>query len=101
MDKTRILIVDDEVRIREMIREYISLEAFEADEASDGPEALELFRRNDYALVILDVMMPMMDGWSVCREIRKLSQVPVVMLTARGRSTTSCSASSWGSTTTS
>jgi len=84
MDKTRILIVDDEARIREMIREYISLEAFEADEASDGPEALELFRRNDYALVILDVMMPMMDGWSVCREIRKLSQVPVVMLTARG-----------------
>lgn len=84
MDEPRILIVDDEARIRDMIKEYISVASFEADEAADGPQALEMVRRNTYALVILDVMMPMMDGWTVCREIRKLSQVPVVMLTARG-----------------
>lgn len=76
--------VDDEERIREMIREYTSLEGFDIDEASDGTEALNLFRQSKYSLVILDVMMPKMDGWSVCREIRKTSQVPVIMLTARG-----------------
>ncbi|SFG84548.1 DNA-binding response regulator, OmpR family, contains REC and winged-helix (wHTH) domain [Desulfotomaculum arcticum] len=80
----KILIVDDEERIREIIREYSSLEGYIIDEASDGAEALELFNRHQYALVILDVMMPGMDGWSVCREIRKISQVPVIMLTARG-----------------
>ena len=84
MDKTRILIADDEKRIREMIREYMSLGEYVIDEASDGLEALQLFKQNEYVLVILDVMMPLMDGWSVCREIRKLSQVPVIMLTARG-----------------
>jgi DNA-binding response OmpR family regulator len=84
MDSSKILIVDDEERIRDMIKEYISLENFDADEASDGSEALVLFNRNQYALIILDVMMPKMDGWSVCREIRRTSQVPVIMLTARG-----------------
>ena len=84
MEKIRILIVDDEERIREMIREYISLEGFDIDEASDGVEALKLFKQSQYSLVILDVMMPKMDGWTVCREIRKISQVPVIMLTARG-----------------
>ena len=84
MEKIRILIVDDEERIREMIREYTSLEGFDIDEASDGVEALKLFKQSQYSLVILDVMMPKMDGWTVCREIRKISQVPVIMLTARG-----------------
>ena len=84
MEKARILIADDEERIREMIGEYISPEGFDTDEASDGVEALALFRQVQYSLVILDVMMPRMDGWSVCREIRKTSQVPVIMLTARG-----------------
>lgn len=84
MEKVRILIVDDEERIREMIREYSSLEGYIIDEASDGVEALQIFRQQDYCLVILDVMMPQMDGWSVCREIRKSSQVPIIMLTARG-----------------
>lgn len=84
MEKAKILIVDDEERIREMIREYTSLEGFYIDEASDGTEALNLFRQSQYSLVILDVMMPKMDGWTVCREIRKTSQVPVIMLTARG-----------------
>lgn len=84
MGKVRILIVDDEERIREMIREYAGPEGFEIDEASDGIDALEHFKKTEYSLVILDVMMPRMDGWSVCREIRKTSQVPVIMLTARG-----------------
>lgn len=84
MEKIRILIVDDEDRIREMIREYTSLEGYDIDEASDGVEALNLFKKQEYSLVILDVMMPKMDGWTVCREIRKTSQVPVIMLTARG-----------------
>lgn len=84
MDGKRILIVDDEDRIREMIKEYISLEGYAADEAPDGIEALKLLEENQYSLVILDVMMPKMDGWSTCREIRKSSDVPVIMLTARG-----------------
>ena len=84
MEKFKILIVDDEARIREMIKEYTSLEGFEVDEASDGTEALKLFKQSPYSLIILDVMMPKMDGWSVCREIRKTSQVPIIMLTARG-----------------
>ena len=84
MEKQKILIVDDEERIRHMIQEYISLEDFEADEAADGTEALVLFQQHPYALIILDVMMPKMDGWLVCREIRKSSQVPIIMLTARG-----------------
>jgi len=84
MEKVRILLVDDEERIREMIREYASLEEYDIDEASDGIEALNLFKQQEYSLIILDVMMPKTDGWSVCREIRKISQVPVIMLTARG-----------------
>ena len=84
MDNDTILIVDDEELIRDLIKEYISLENLNADEAVDGREALKLFQQNNYALIILDVMMPKMDGWSVCREIRKTSQVPIIMLTARG-----------------
>ena len=81
---SRILIVDDEELIRDLIKEYISLEDFVVDEAVDGVQALQLFKQYNYDLIILDVMMPGMDGWSVCREIRKTSQVPVIMLTARG-----------------
>jgi len=84
LSNTRILIIDDEELIRDVIKEYISPENFSADEAADGREALELFQHNNYNLIILDVMMPKMDGWSVCREIRKTSQVPIIMLTARG-----------------
>jgi len=84
MKKVKILIVDDEERIRDMIKEYTSPEGFEIDEAPDGVAALGLFKKKEYSLVILDVMMPKMDGWSVCREIRKTSQIPVIMLTARG-----------------
>ena len=84
MPEERILIVDDESRIREMIREYASLEGYRIDEAADGAAALVLFNQQPYALIILDIMMPRMDGWSVCREIRKKSQVPIIMLSARG-----------------
>lgn len=84
MENVKILLVDDEERIREMIREYISFEGYDMDEASDGVEALNLLKNQKYSLVILDVMMPKIDGWSVCRELRKTSQVPIIMLTARG-----------------
>lgn len=84
MAKGKILIVDDEERIREMIKDYIGQEGYEVVEASDGVEALERFKGGPFDLIILDVMMPRMDGWSVCREIRRTSRVPVIMLTARG-----------------
>lgn len=84
MEKVRILIADDEERIRDMLKEYIGAEGFDTDEASDGAEALILFKQQQYELIILDIMMPKVDGWTVCREIRKTSQVPVIMLTARG-----------------
>lgn len=84
MANERILLVDDEERIRDMIKEYTSLEGYDIDEAADGVQALELFGQHKYSLIILDVMMPKIDGWSVCREVRKTSNVPVIMLTARG-----------------
>ena len=84
LDNGKILIADDEEKIRDIIKEYASLEGFGIDEASDGVEALNLFKQGEYLLIILDIMMPKMDGWSVCREIRKTSDVPIVMLTARG-----------------
>ena len=82
--KERILVVDDEPGIREIIKEYFEPEGFIVDQAADGVEALELFKKSRYSLVILDIMMPKIDGWTVCREIRKTSQVPVIMLSARG-----------------
>ncbi|MCJ7691293.1 MAG: response regulator transcription factor [Clostridiaceae bacterium] len=84
MGNERILLVDDEERIRDMIKEYTSLEGYVIDEAADGVQALELFSQHKYSLIILDVMMPKIDGWSVCRKIRTTSNVPVIMLTARG-----------------
>lgn len=83
-EKEKILIADDEERIRDLIKEYVCPEGYDIEEASDGVEALNLIRENKYSLIILDIMMPKMDGWSVCREIRKTSDVPVIMLTARG-----------------
>lgn len=80
----KILVVDDEKKMRNLIIEYLNIEGFDWDEAGDGEEALVLFSKNYYDLIILDVMMPRMDGWSVCREIRKKSDKPVIMLTARG-----------------
>ncbi|MGI6702835.1 MAG: response regulator transcription factor [Clostridia bacterium] len=84
MAEERILVVDDEPGIREIIREYFAPEGFVVDQAADGVEALKLFEKSRYSLVILDIMMPKVDGWTVCREIRKTSQVPIIMLSARG-----------------
>lgn len=80
----RLLIVDDEMRIRELIKKYAKFEGYEVEEAADGLEALEKCRTGEYDLLILDVMMPGLDGFSVCREVRKRRPVPVIMLSARG-----------------
>lgn len=83
-NKKKILVVDDESRMRKLIKDFLGREGYRILEAGDGVEAVELFyENNDIALIILDVMMPRMDGWSVCREIREKSNVPIVMLTAR------------------
>ena len=84
MEKLRILVVDDESRMRKLVRDFLVKKEFEVMEAADGEEALDLFYKNkDIALIILDVMMPKIDGWEVCREIRSQSKVPIIMLTAR------------------
>lgn len=85
MAQKRILIVDDEVRMRRVIADYLHIKGYETVEAADGVEALEMFSLAPPDLVLLDVMMPRMDGWEVCRRIRAQSQVPVIMLTARGQ----------------
>lgn len=79
-----LLIVDDEARIRDLIRKYASFEGYNVEEASNGMEAIEKCRQKNYDLIIMDVMMPELDGFSACREIRRKSQVPVIMLSARG-----------------
>jgi len=80
---SKILIADDEAKIREVIREFAEFENYEVDEAKDGMEAVEMCRKNKYDIVILDVMMPRMDGFSACKEIKKSNDVPVLMLSAR------------------
>lgn len=81
----KILVVDDEKRMRKLVKDFLVREDFTVLEAGDGEEAVDLFlQEKDIALVILDVMMPKMDGWQVCREIRQYSRVPIIMLTARG-----------------
>ena len=84
MDRIKILVVDDESRMRKLVRDFLEREGFCVLEASDGIEAMEYFYQDkDIALLILDVMMPNMDGWQVCREVRQTSKVPIIMLTAR------------------
>lgn len=80
----KILIVDDEEKIREVIREYAQFHKYETDEASDGMEAVSKALSNDYDLIIMDVMMPKLDGFSACKEIRNSKDVPIIMLSARG-----------------
>ena len=80
----RLLVVDDEEKIRVLVRKYAEYEGYEVEEADDGMSAIELCRQEKFDLIILDVMMPELDGFSACREIRKFSQVPVLMLSARG-----------------
>jgi len=81
--KGRILIVDDETVIREVMAKAFRNEGYKVFEAADGKEAIEVFEDNDIEIIILDVMMPKMDGWSVCRRIRAESNVGIIMLTAR------------------
>lgn len=79
----RILVVDDEQKIREVIREYAEFNGFEVTEAADGMSAIGLCKLNDYDLVIMDIMMPRLDGFSACKEIRKTKNIPMIMLSAR------------------
>lgn len=81
---SRILVVDDEYRIRQLIRKYAEFEGYEVEEAVDGMQAIEVCRKQDFDLIIMDVMMPELDGFSACREIRKFRQTPIIMLSARG-----------------
>ena len=84
MDKLKILVVDDESRMRKLVRDFLVRQDYEVLEAGDGEEALDIFyREKDIALLILDVMMPKMSGWEVCREVRENSKVPIIMLTAK------------------
>ena len=84
MEQLKILGVDDEARMRKLVKDFLSVKGFTVLEASNGEEAVDLFfEQKDIALIILDVMMPKMDGWETCRTIRKYSQVPIIMLTAR------------------
>ena len=84
MDTLKILVVDDESRMSKLVKDFLTKKNFQVLEAGNGEEAMDIFyEEKDIALIILDVMMPKMDGWEVCREIRKNSKVPIIMLTAR------------------
>ncbi len=80
----RILVVDDEKNIREVLREYAEFEGYAVEEAEDGMQAINLCKERDYDLIIMDVMMPKIDGFTACKEIRKVKRIPVLMLSARG-----------------
>lgn len=80
----KILIVDDEENIREVLKEYAEFEGHEVDEAGDGMKAIEMAKAKDYDIIIMDVMLPRLDGYSACKEIRKFKQTPMLMLSARG-----------------
>lgn len=80
----KILIVDDEEKIREVIREYAEFSGYEAEEAADGMSAIGMVKLNDYDLIIMDIMMPKLDGFSAVKEIQKIKDIPVIMLSARG-----------------
>lgn len=84
MERLKILVVDDESRMRKLVRDFLTKSNYEVIEAEDGAQAVDIFfEQNDIALIILDVMMPKMDGWQVCKEIREYSKVPIIMLTAK------------------
>lgn len=85
MDKIKILVVDDESRMRKLVHDFLTREGYEVVEAADGEEALDIFYSDkEISLIVLDVMMPKINGWEVCREIRKISKLPIIMLTAKG-----------------
>ena len=85
MDAVKILMVDDEERMRKLVKDFLTIKGYRVLEAGDGEQAIDIFfKEKDISLVILDVMMPKMDGWETCKTIRRYSQVPIIMLTARG-----------------
>ncbi|MDO4619952.1 MAG: response regulator transcription factor [Lachnospiraceae bacterium] len=85
MDKLKVMVVDDEMRMRKLVRDFLERQDYQVLEAGNGEEAVDLFfKEKNIALILLDVMMPKMDGWQVVREIRQYSKVPIIMLTARG-----------------
>ncbi len=84
MERIKILVVDDEARMRKLVKDFLTRNGYDVVEAEDGSQALDIFfEQKDISLVILDVMMPKLDGWETCREIRQYSQVPIIMLTAK------------------
>ena len=84
MDSIKILVVDDEARMRKLVKDFLVKDGFEVLEAANGEEAVDIFfEEKNIELIILDVMMPKLDGWGVCREIRQYSNVPIIMLTAK------------------
>lgn len=84
MERIKILVVDDESRMRKLVKDFLAKKGYQVIEAEDGSRALDIFfAQNDISLILLDVMMPQMDGWQVCREIRTYSKVPIIMLTAK------------------
>lgn len=84
MDAVKVLMVDDEARMRKLVKDFLTIKGYKVIEAEDGEQAVDIFfKEKDIGLVILDVMMPKMDGWEVCRTIRRYSRVPIIMLTAR------------------
>ncbi len=88
MEQLKILVVDDETRMRKLVGDFLKKSGYQVLEAGDGSAALDIFfEQNDIALVILDVMMPKLDGWQVCKEIRQYSKVPIIMLTAKSEET--------------
>ena len=80
----KILIVDDEFEMRQLLKIYLRQDNYQVDEAENGQEAYEKMKKNDYDLMILDVMMPIMDGWQTIEQVRKTSDIPIIMLTAKG-----------------
>ena len=81
MDAIKVLMVDDEERMRKLVKDFLTIKGYRVLEAGDGEEAIDIFfKEKDISLVILDVMMPKMDGWEVCKTIRRYSQVPIIML---------------------
>lgn len=84
MERLKILVVDDESRMRKLVRDFLVRNNYDVIEAENGAKAVDIFfEQKDIALILLDVMMPQMDGWQVCREIREYSKVPIIMLTAK------------------
>ena len=84
METTKILVVDDEARMRKLVKDFLSIKGYKVIEAEDGEQAVDIFfKEKEISLIVLDVMMPKMDGWEVCKTIRRYSQVPIVMLSAR------------------